>query len=277
MSITAIISKLFFWRDKKYLKNKIDTLLAGAQKSGLVDTSSREMIENILGFTHILAREIMIPRTEIVAVSTEAAINEIIGEVIASGHTRIPVYRDTIDNIIGILNVKDVLKFWSKQITKEDILACLSMPYYIPETKNTNMLFYELKENKKHMAIVIDEYGGTAGLVTLEDMLEEIVGEIHDEHEINTVDDGIIQSADGSLIFDGRMEIEKIEERLNIDLKKGRYETLGGLILDSIKRIPLSGEKYQIEGLEITIENADERCIKKVKIKKIKTDENNEE
>ena len=277
MNITEIIFKLFFWRDKKYIKNKIEAVLEGAQKSGLVDNSSREMIENILEFTHSLVREIMIPRTEIVAVSTEAEIDEIISEVIASGHSRIPVYRDTIDNIIGILNVKDVLKFWSKQITKEDILACLNTPYYIPETKNTHLLFYELKENKKHMAIIIDEYGGTAGLVTLEDMLEEIVGEIHDEHEMDTANDGIIQSADGSLIFDGRMEIEKIEEHLNIDLKKGRYETLGGLILDSIKRIPLSGEKFQIEGLEITIEHADERSIKKVKIKKIKTDNLNEE
>ena len=273
MSIAEIISKLFFWQDQKYIKRKIGSALSGAQKTGLVDASSREMIENILEFTHTLAREIMIPRTEIVAVSTEADMDEIINEVISSGHTRIPVYRDTIDNIIGILNVKDVLKFWSRPMTKEDMLSCLSSPYYIPETKNTHLLFYELKENKKHMAIVIDEYGGTAGLVTLEDMLEEIVGEIRDEHERNTVDDGIIQLADGSLIFDGRMEIEKIEERLNLDLKKGRYETLGGLILDAIKRIPLSGEKFQIEGLEITIEHADERSIKKVKIKKIETDE----
>lgn len=126
------------------------------------------------------------------------------------------------------------------------------------------------------MAIVIDEYGGTAGLVTLEDMLEEIVGEIRDEHEVNVADDGILQSPDGSFIFDGRMEIEKIEEHLDIELKKGRYETLGGLILDSIKRIPLSGEKFQIEGMEVMIEHADERSIKKVKIKKIKTDEINE-
>jgi CBS domain containing-hemolysin-like protein len=259
------------------MKNKIDAALAGAQKSGLVDPASREMIDNILEFTHILVREIMIPRTEIVAVSTEAEIDEIINEVIASGHTRIPVYRDTIDNIIGVLNVKDVLKFWSKQITKEDILSCLSTPYYIPETKNTHLLFYELKENKKHMAIVIDEYGGTAGLVTLEDLLEEIVGEIRDEHETGTDTDGISQSPDGSLIFDGRMEIEKIEEHLNINLKKGRYETLGGLILDSIKRIPLSGEKFQIEGLEVTIENADARSIKRVKIKKIKTNGIDEE
>jgi len=277
LNITRIFPQLFFWRNNKNIKKKIDAILIKAQKNHLVDSSSREMIENILEFTHILVREIMIPRTEIVAVSTEATIDEIINEVIESRHTRIPVYRGTIDNIIGILNVKDMLKFWSKQITKEDLLACLSTPYYIPETKNTHLLFYELKENKKHIAIVIDEYGGTAGLVTLEDLLEEIVGELRDEHEANADADGISQSPDGSIIFDGRMEIEKIEEHLNVSLKKGRYETLSGLILNSIKRIPLSGEKFQIEGLEFTIENADERSIKKVKIKKVKTNSLNAE
>ena len=277
MNITRIFSQLFFWRNNEYIKKKIDAILVKAQKNRLVDSSSREMIENILEFTHILVREIMIPRTEIIAVSTEAMIDEIINEVIGSRHTRIPVYRGTIDNIIGILNVKDMLKFWSKQITKEDLLACLSTPYYIPETKNTHLLFYELKENKKHIAIVIDEYGGTAGLVTLEDLLEEIVGELRDEHEADAASDGISQLPDGSIIFDGRMEIENIEEYLNVSLKKGRYETLSGLILNSTKRIPLSGEKFQIEGLEITIENADERSIKKVKIKKIKTNSLNEE
>jgi magnesium and cobalt transporter len=277
LNTTRIFPQLFFWRNNEYIKKKIDAILVKAQKNHLVDSSSREMIENILEFTHILVREIMIPRTEIIAVSTEAMIDEIINEVIGSRHTRIPVYRGTIDNIIGILNVKDMLKFWSKQITKEDLLACLSTPYYIPETKNTHLLFYELKENKKHIAIVIDEYGGTAGLVTLEDLLEEIVGELRDEHEADAASDGISQLPDGSIIFDGRMEIENIEEYLNVSLKKGRYETLSGLILNSTKRIPLSGEKFQIEGLEITIENADERSIKKVKIKKIKTNSLNEE
>ena len=277
MNITRIFPRLFFWRNNEYIKKKIDAILVKAQKNSLVDSSSREMIENILEFTHILVREIMIPRTEIIAVSTEATIAEIINEVIESRHTRIPVYRGTIDNIIGILNVKDMLKFWSKQITKEDLLACLSTPYYIPETKNTHLLFYELKENKKHIAIVIDEYGGTAGLVTLEDLLEEIVGELRDEHEKDNASDGILQLPDGSIIFDGRMEIENIEEHLNISLKKGRYETLSGLILNSTKRIPLSGEKFQIEGLEITIENADERSIRKVKIRKLKTNNLNEE
>jgi len=277
LNITRIFPQLFFWRNNENIKKKIDAILIKAQKNSLVDSSSREMIENILEFTHILVREIMIPRTEIVAVSTEATIDEIINEVIESRHTRIPVYRGTIDNIIGILNVKDMLKFWSKQITKEDLLACLSTPYYIPETKNTHLLFYELKENKRHIAIVIDEYGGTAGLVTLEDLLEEIVGELRDEHETNAATDEIFQSPDGSIVFEGRMEIEKVEEHLNVILKKGRYETLSGLILNSTKRIPLSGEKFQIEGLEITIENADERSIKKVKIKKLKPNSFHEE
>jgi magnesium and cobalt transporter len=272
-----IIPKLFFWRTHKYIKMKIDAILVKAQQKGFVDSSSREMIENILEFTHILVREIMIPRTEIVAVSTEATIEEIIKEVIESRHTRIPVYRGTIDNIIGVLNVKDLLTFWSKQITKEDILTCLTKPYYIPETKNTPLLFYELKENKKHIAIVIDEYGGTSGLVTLEDLLEEIVGEIHDEYESNSATEGIFSLPDGTLIIDGRTEIEKIEEYLRISLAKGRYGTLSGLILNSTKRIPLTGEKFQIEGLEILIENADERSIKKVKIKKLKTNNQNEE
>jgi CBS domain containing-hemolysin-like protein len=270
LNINKVIRGLFFWRDNNYIKKKIESVLARAQKSGLVDSSSQEMIENILEFTHILVREIMIPRTEIVAVSTEADIDEIINEVIASRHTRIPVYRETIDNIIGVLNVKDLLWFWSKQITKEDILSCLSPPYYIPETKNTHLLFYELKENKKHMAIVIDEYGGTAGLVTLEDLLEEIVGELRDEHETSSDNEGVSQSPDGSLMFDGRMEIEKMEEHLDINLEKGRYETLSGWILNHTKRIPLSGEKFKIEDLDVTIESADERSIKRVKIKKVK-------
>lgn len=262
--------KLFFWRSHEYIKNQIEKILSKAQHYGEMDKSSKKMIENILDFTHILAREIMVPRTEIRAVSTQATIEEIIAAVIESRHTRIPVYRDTVDNIIGILNVKDLLIFWTRQITKEDILTILTKPYYIPETKSTHLLFQELKENKKHIAIVIDEYGGTSGLVTLEDLLEEIVGEIHDEHETITVTDGIFPEPDGTLIIDGRTEIEKIEEYLNISLAKGRYETLGGFILNSIKRIPLTGEKFQIEGLEILIENADERSIKKVKLKKTK-------
>jgi len=263
------ISDLFFWQKQDYIRQELLSTLSKGQKSGILDESSRKMIENILDFTTIMVREIMIPRTEIVAVSIEDSLPEIIAEVINSRFTRIPVYRNSIDNVVGILNVKDLIKYLPCNIkSSADIFSNLTKPYYIPETKNAHLLFSELKNNKKHMAIVIDEYGGTSGLVTLEDLLEEIVGDIRDEHDESSESEGIIQTAEGAVVVDGRTEIEKIEEYLNITLGRGRYETLSGLILNSIRRIPHNGETFNIEGMDITIENADERSIKKVKLKK---------
>ena len=263
------ISDLFFWHKQDYIRQELLSMLSKGQRSGLLDESSRTMIENILDFTNIMVREIMIPRTEIVAVSSEDTLQEIITEVINSRYTRIPVYRESIDNIIGILNVKDLIKFLPCDMkSSADIFSSLAKPYYIPETKNAHLLFSELKNNKKHMAIVIDEYGGTSGLVTLEDLLEEIVGDIRDEHDESAESEGIVRTAEGAIVVDGRTEIEKIEEHLNITLGRGRYETLSGLILNAIRRIPHSGETFRIEGMDIRIESADERSIKKVKLKK---------
>ncbi|PKN06569.1 MAG: HlyC/CorC family transporter [Deltaproteobacteria bacterium HGW-Deltaproteobacteria-7] len=270
------ISNVFFWHKQEHIRREIFSILAKGQKSGVLDDASRKMIENILDFTSILVREIMIPRTDIVSISADDTPEEIIRELAKACYTRIPVHRGSIDNIIGILNVKDLLKSWSQNMTTVDILSHLTKPYYIPETKNAHLLFYEFKNNKKHIAIVIDEYGGTSGLITLEDLLEEIVGDIRDEHEENTDGEDIIQTVEGAIIVDGRTEIEKIEEYLNISLERGRYETISGLILNTIRRIPHQGEIFQIEGMNITIENADERTIKKVKIKKMDDDNLNE-
>lgn len=269
-------SEWLFWRRPDYIRREIFALLARGQKNGVLDDTSRKMIENIMDFTSILVREIMIPRTDIVSISADDSPEEIIRELADSRYTRIPVHRGSVDDIIGILNIKDLLKTWSQDRTRFDILPYLTKPYYIPETKNAHLLFHEFKNNKKHIAIVIDEYGGTSGLVTLEDLLEEIVGDIRDEHEESADSDDIVQTVEGAIIVDGRSEIEKIEEYLNISLEKGRYETIGGLILNVIRRIPHRGEKFQIEGMDITIENADERSIKKVKIKKMKDKDFNE-
>ncbi len=271
------ISDLFFWRKPEHVRREIISILAKGQKSGVLDDASREMIENILDFTSILVREIMIPRTDIVSISEDDTPEDIIQKLADSHYTRIPMHRGSVDNIIGILNVKDLLKTWSQPLTIADILSHLTKPYYIPETKNAHLLFYELKNNKKHIAIVIDEYGGTSGLVTLEDLLEEIVGDIRDEHEEKSDCEDIIQTDEGSIIVDGRTEIEKLEEHLNMSLERGRYETVGGLILNTIRRIPHQGENFQIEGMDIIIENADERSIKKVKITKVDDENLNEE
>ncbi len=270
------ISDLFFWRQPKHIRREIFAVLAKGQKSGVLDDASRKMIENILDFTSILVREIMIPRTDIVSINADDTPAEIIRELTDSRYTRIPVHRGSVDNIIGILNIKDLLKTWSQNMATADILSHLTKPYYIPETKNAHLLFYEFKNNKKHIAIVIDEYGGTSGLITLEDLLEEIVGDIRDEHEENPDSEDIVRTIEGAIFVDGRTEIEKIEEYLNISLKKGRYETLSGLILSVIRRIPHRGENFHIEGMDITIESADDRSIKKVKIKKMDDKDLNE-
>jgi len=206
-----------------------------------------------------------------IAIGSDATIDEILALIIKHGHTRMPVFADSVDNILGILNVKDLIKFWSKPISENDILSTLRKPYYIPETKKTHLLLHELKQRKHHMAIVIDEYGGTSGLVTLEDLIEEIVGEIHDEYDITK--ESIVELSDGYILIDGRVEIEVVEDYFGVEFQEGTYETLGGLILNTIKKIPVTGEVIKIDNFEMIIDSADERSIKKVRIRKISDNE----
>jgi CBS domain containing-hemolysin-like protein len=268
-TILTKIKKLFSTDDQGGLEKEIQSIIDAGEEKGLIDTQSGEMIQSILEFRETIVREVMIPRTEMIAIRSDATIEEILELTIKHGHTRMPVYVGSVDNIVGILNVKDLLKFWSKPITESDILSSLRKPYYIPETKNTHLLLHELKQRKYHMAIVIDEYGGTSGLVTLEDLIEEIVGEIHDEHDVKK--ENITDLQDGYVLIDGRVEIEEIEDHLHIKFPEGNFETLGGYILNTIKKIPVTGEIIHVDNLEIIIESADERSIKKVKLKK--TDE----
>jgi CBS domain containing-hemolysin-like protein len=257
------------------LEKEIQSIIDAGEEDGLIDPQSGEMIQSILEFRDTVVREVMIPRTEMVAIPSDAPIEEIIDLITRYGHTRIPVYSGSIDNIVGVLNAKDLLKFWSKPIAKGDILSILRKPYYIPETKNTHLLLHELKQRKYHMAVVIDEYGGTSGLVTLEDLIEEIVGEIHDEHD--TQDGEIIELPDGYILVGGRVDIEKIEDHFGVAFPEGKYETLGGMILHAIGKIPVTGETIKIEQFEMVIESADERSIKKVKMKRLTGDENGNE
>jgi hemolysin (HlyC) family protein len=265
--ILAKIKNFFSADDQARLEEEIQSIIDEGEEKGLIDQQSGDMIQSILEFRDTVVREVMIPRTEMIAIRSDATIEEIIELTIKYGHTRMPVYTGNVDNIVGILNVKDLLKFWSKPMTGTDILSTLRKPYYIPETKNTHHLLHELKEKKYHMAIVIDEYGGTSGLVTLEDLIEEIVGEIHDEHDARK--GSIVELNDGYTLIDGRVEIEVLEDYLGVKFQEGKFETLGGFILNLLKRIPVTGEVVHVDNLEILIESADERSVKKVKLKRL--------
>jgi len=250
------------------LQKEIQQLIDVGEEEGLLSEDEGEMMQSILSFRDTVAREIMVPRTDAVIVSGDTPIEELLQLVINKGHSRFPVYADNIDDIIGILHVKDLLSSWGEK--RLDLQEIVRSPYFIPETKKISLLLTELRDKKSHMAIVIDEYGGVAGLVTIEDIIEEIIGEIRDEYD----DDEILMVAtdEGDLLVDARLEIEKLTEHFDLQVPKGNFESVGGFIISLLGRVPQPLEKIIHAPLEMTIESADARKIRKVRIKVQKQD-----
>jgi CBS domain containing-hemolysin-like protein len=248
------------------LQREIKQLIDVGEEEGLLSEDEGEMIQSILSFRDTLAREIMVPRTDAVIISADTPIEKLLQLVIQEGHSRFPVHGGTIDNIIGILHVKDLLTFWSDEHL--DLKDILRAPYFIPETKKISHLLRELRDKKSHMAIVIDEYGGTAGLVTIEDIIEEIIGEIHDEYDNDET--LMVATDEGDLVVDARLEIEKLVEHFNLEVPKGNFESVGGFIISLLGRVPQPQETITHAPLEMTIESADARKIRKVRVRVMK-------
>jgi magnesium and cobalt transporter len=245
------------------LQKEIQELIDAGEEEGLLSEDEGEMIQSILSFRDTVAREIMVPRTDAVIVSADTSIRELLQLIIERGHSRFPVYSETIDNIIGILHVKDLLSYWEQEHL--DLRQILRTPYFIPETKKISQLLRELRDRKSHMAIVIDEYGGTAGLVTIEDIIEEIIGEIHDEHDSDEA--LMVPTEEGDLLVDARLEIEKLAEHFNIQIPEGNFESVGGFIISILGRVPHIHESITHFPLEMIIESADARKIRKIRVK----------
>ncbi len=245
------------------LQREIKQLIDVGEEEGLLSEDEGEMIQSILSFRDTLAREIMVPRTDAVIISADTPIEKLLQLVIQEGHSRFPVHGGSIDNIIGILHVKDLLTIWSEEHL--DLKDILRTPYFIPETKKISHLLRELRDKKSHMAIVIDEYGGTAGLVTIEDIIEEIIGEIHDEYD--NEETLMVATDEGDLLVDARLEIEKLVEHFNLEVPKGNFESVGGFIISLLGRVPQPQETITHDPLEMTIESADARKIRKVRVR----------
>ncbi len=252
------------------LQREIKQLIDVGEEEGLLSEDEGEMIQSILSFRDTLAREIMVPRTDAVFISADTPIEKLLQLVIQEGHSRFPVHSGSSDNIIGILHVKDLLTFWSAEHL--DLKDIIRTPYFIPETKKISHLLRELRDKKSHMAIVIDEYGGTAGLVTIEDIIEEIIGEIHDEHDNDEI--LMVATDEGDLVVDARLEIEKLVEHFNLEVPKGNFESVGGFIISLLGRVPQPQETITHAPLEMTIESADARKIRKVRVRVRKEEAN---
>ncbi len=243
---------------------EILTLLSIGEKEGVLEKQEREMITGVLEFTDATVAEVMVPRVDMVAAECGKTVEEMVAFAEEAGHSRIPVYRGTVDNIVGVLYTKDLLKGIAEGKEQEKIEGLLREAYFVPENKRLVDLLKEFQKKRMHLALVVDEYGGTSGLVTLEDLLEEIVGEIRDEYD---TEEPLFRRVDAqTLRVDARIGLEELSELLGTELPEGEYQTLGGLVMDLAGRVPKEGESVRHGHLEFVVEKVLRRRILNVKV-----------
>ncbi len=246
------------------LMDSVNELIREHGEDKSLDGEEREMLENFIGFRELKVSEVMVPRTDMVGVSTKATYKEVRELALSEGHTRLPVYKESLDEIIGFIHVKDLIAYFDKP-KSFSVSKIMREIVYAPRSMKVIDLLAKMRLAATHIAIILDEYGGTDGLVTIEDMLEEIIGEIKDEHDSNEEHNYITPLADNYFQIDGRAKVEEVEDCLSISLsgEEGEYETFGGFILSYLGYIPTVGERIKYPaGLDIEIREADERRIK---------------
>ena len=246
----------------------LDALDKVGDSQEILQDDEREMISRIFDLPDKVAREIMIPRTDdMVCLEVSTPRDEVLKTAIESRHSRIPVYQETVDRIIGILYVKELLDYWAegKPIDLRDLIANRT-PFFTPESKKIWDLFQDLRANKQHMAIVVDEYGGTAGLVTLEDIIEEVVGEIQDEYDFDEQEE-CVQLGENLYSIDARMNLDELNEQLGTQIESESVDTIGGFVVNHLGKVPEQDSQFTYQDIEFTILEADERRIHRIQIK----------
>ncbi|RPI86744.1 MAG: HlyC/CorC family transporter [Chloroflexi bacterium] len=242
------------------LKNIVDV----SQQEGVIQQGERKMINSIFQLGNRVAREIMIPRIDITALDVQLPLKDAVGLLLKSGFSRVPVYSDNIDHILGVLYSKDLLRLWKSGEEIASVRSLLRPAYFIPEAKNVVELLSEMQARRVHMAIIVDEYGGVAGVATLEDIVEEIVGEIHDEFD-QAEELPYMEIGKNEYIFQGRIDLHDFNEVMSSALPTEEAETLGGYIYNHFGRVPGSSETVQVGNLMLTVEQVSGRRIRKVR------------
>lgn len=251
--------------ESRISEEEFKLILEEGTKTGVIDKTEHELIESIFEFTDTTAKEVMIPRTDVVALNVVTPRDKLVRIVLEEGYSRMPVYKDTIDNVLGVIYTKDLLGLLEHRdlIILEDIIRPV---FFVPETKRISQLMRELQQKKQHMAVVIDEFGGVEGIVTMEDILEEIVGEIHDEYDEEVKD--VESSADGSFLVNGRMAIKDFNERFNVELPQtDEYDTMSGFLHKQTGRIPELNEEVHFDRWSFTVVKKSQRRIRLVRVK----------
>jgi putative hemolysin len=245
------------------------------QEEGGLEREERQMIYSIFQFGNTLAREIMVPRMDMLAFEVSTSLTEAIKAFTHTGHSRVPVYENDIDNIIGLLYAKDLLQIMENSREKDSMRELLRPAYFVPDTKKADTLLAEMQTQRIHMAIVVDEYGGVAGLVTLEDIIEEIIGEIQDEYDLSE-EKLVQQDGPDEYVFLGRIDLDDFNEVMDSNIPKVESDTLAGYLYDHFGRVPHDGESLQTDGLLLTIEQVIGRRIRRVRAQRSAAQEKGE-
>ncbi|MEW6212155.1 MAG: hemolysin family protein [Acidobacteriota bacterium] len=248
--------------------HEVQALIDVAEEEGIIEEEEGELIQSIIEFGDTLVAEVMRPRPQIVAIEVDSTVADARRLMIESKYSRLPVYRDHIDEIEGIIYVRDLLAYWEGDSVNTPISVCMRPAYSVPETKSIAELFKEMQKAKIQMAIVIDEYGGVAGLVTIEDIIEEIMGEIEDEDRA-TAEKQVERAEDGSYLVDGRAEIRKIELLYDKEVEADDFTTVAGLIINELGHVPAAGEKLEYKGLRFEVIDSDGQRVNRVRLRPI--------
>lgn len=243
-------------------EDEIKTMVSVGEEEGVIEEEERKLIHSIFEFGDTVVREVMVPRIDMKCVEAKSRPEDVLAVIMKEGHSRIPVYEETIDNMIGIVYARDLLMWLTKDKPELALKELIRPRYIVPETKKVNELLRELQQRRQHMAIVVDEYGQTAGLVTIEDLLEEIVGEIFDEYDIEESMVDVI--GDNSYRLDARMSLDDLKELIDVKLPEVEVDTVGGLLINLAGRVPVEGEQMDFENFVFTVEAIKNNRISKV-------------
>lgn len=262
--------------DEEDIGDDIQALIDVGEAEGILEEEEGELIHSIIEFGDTRVSEVMTPRPDIVAIPESATVREARDIMIESKYSRLPVYRDQIDNVEGLIYVRDLLERWAEGKEDEPIARLLRPVYFVPETKPVAELLEEMQKAHVQLSIVIDEYGGVAGLVTVEDILEEIVGEIEDE-DIGRDEEEIVESRDGAYEVLGSTEIGKIERLFGVEIEDDDFTTIAGLVINESGKVPRSGEHLTFRGLDVEVLEADERRIGRLRLKRASPEKGSED
>jgi magnesium and cobalt exporter, CNNM family len=255
-------------KEEETSEAEIQAFIDAGQEEGILERGEGEMIQSIVHFGAKVARELMTPRTQIVAIDINDSVDALLHLILSKRHARIPVFRDDLDNIEGVVHERDLLRLWQKGDKPESFRSLVKPVNFVPETKPVDDLLQEMKDKGDHIVVVVDEYGGIAGLITMEDLIEEIVGEIHDESDPHG--DKVIEETKGVYVVPGSIELKTLEEKLGGPLVADtECTTVGGAVVELFGRLPGAGERIEHGGMEIEVLDADRRRVQRLRLKSL--------